>query len=261
MKTFISIIILGVSLSTTIAQKTVPFDIHSGYQSFAPLLTRVTYDEVTGQFIFTHFNTPVFSYVRGKGQNSISITCGVLNLNDTIKWEATDPYIYSGTDAGLNLHTISADTIPAGAASFHFDWDNATYWEQNPFYIPTVAGFYLYKCLYHGSHMRGCFSVLGTSTSLSKEVQKIEQIPMIYPNPAKNYVEVVLDNATKYVIEVLNANGETLKTERSEGVYTYRVDISDLASGNYYINVKYCACQKPKLGCIGANQKYKFIKQ
>lgn len=262
MKNFIKItVILFIYFSNiAFAQKAVPFGIHAGYKTFGPLSSRTFYDENIGQVVTEYFTTPGFGYKRGEGQGSISIDCGVVHVNDTIKWEATYFFIRLGTDAGKNLHTISADTIPIGAGSFHFEWDNSRYWEMNAFYIPTVPGFYLYKCLYHSPHMRGCFSVVGISTNISTETQKIEHEPMLYPNPAQDFVNVILHTTDKYVMDVINTNGEILKTERTEGVSLYKMDISDLPKGNYYIHVKYCACQKPKKGCTGASQKYRFIK-
>lgn len=261
MKNLIKFTFIAALFITNIAQaqKKVPFYLHAGYHAYGPIPIIYIYEnETIIQEIFT--NTPSFGYKMGSGPLSISIDCGTINLGDTITWEGSYPLVFTGAEAVENLHTISADTIPIGAQSFHFDFDNAT-WRTKKFeYVPKVPGFYLYKCLYHG-RMKGCFSVAGTNiTSIENSTQKIEHVPMLYPNPANEYISVVLHNNDKYVLDIINSEGNTIKTLRTEGTSLYKIDISELQSGTYILNVKYCACQKPKLGCVGANQKYTFIK-
>ena len=72
-----------------------------------------------------------------------------------------------------------------------------------------------------------------------------ETLINIYPNPAKNHINITLGNETKGNVSITNQLGQTVKDVMINGKELI-IDIEDLTSGVYFINV--------------ANQKMKFLK-
>ena len=68
----------------------------------------------------------------------------------------------------------------------------------------------------------------------------------IYPNPAKDYINIDLNNEIKGKITIVNQLGQVVKEMNIDGK-EITIDVEDLTSGVYFINV--------------SNQKMKFLKK
>ena len=97
-----------------------------------------------------------------------------IQLGDTLQWEP-----FSGL-LPMMLHTITADNIPVGAATFDQVWQMPadTFFQ----YIPQVAGLYEYVCTPHiPNGMIGEFTVINGATAINehnsnKELIKVTNI-------------------------------------------------------------------------------------
>ena len=78
------------------------------------------------------------------------------------------------------------------------------------------------------------FELIGTS------VEEIENVFMIYPNPAKDFVKVTTDNSQQTTVRIYNCLG-MLVEEISVGTRhatSVEINVSDYTSGLYFINVE-----------------------
>lgn len=229
----------------------------STYQTFDVL-------QSTAIFIGEGINQDVLrGFYSGTARNNPQIA--KVYLGDTLKWK------FDGTienNPQGDLHTISSDTIPVGAAPFDYNWDQAGA-DTNFMYIPTKPGLYKYKCKPHTDGigfefgtMYGIITVVGTSlTGINDAEIEYTATHLLYPNPAKNTVNVPLSKTIKYTLEVTNTNGDLVKSLKVENTDLYELDVSQLESGFYYLHTKYCGCSKPKKGCTGASRSFKFVKE
>ncbi len=189
-------------------------------------------------------------------------------LGDTIKWLKYETGSKGFNDIKTDLHTISSYRIPIGAAPFDYLWNQAGA-DTMFIYVPTKPGLYDYKCKPHtiiqdGSlnSMYGSFTVVGSSlTGINDAEIEYTSTPILYPNPAKNTVNVPLSKTIKYTLEITNSKGELLKSLKVDNTELYELDVSHLTSGFYYLNTKYCGCSTPKKGCTGASRTFKFVKE
>lgn len=62
---------------------------------------------------------------------------------------------------------------------------------------------------------------------------------IIYPNPGNGVFNIVFYNTQKQLnIEVYNAMGKLIKTEKASGINSYKLDLLDVENGVYYIFLK-----------------------
>ncbi len=59
----------------------------------------------------------------------------------------------------------------------------------------------------------------------------------IYPNPAKDAVNVETDGKTGYFVELVNQHGSVLYKSKIEGTL-HRINLSNLSNGVYFVTVK-----------------------
>lgn len=59
----------------------------------------------------------------------------------------------------------------------------------------------------------------------------------IYPNPATSQLIILSKNTSLSDFEIIDASGKILRTGKINGLYT-QVDVSDIASGSYFIQLK-----------------------
>ena len=144
-----------------------------------------------------------------------------VNVGDVIRW------VWSGGD-----HTTTSTTIPVGAQS----WDSPLTSSNTTFeYTVTVAGTYSYFCSIHGAGMSGSFTASGSSgvneLDLSKDFS-------IFPNPAKDFISIkTSDHGEILLSDVLGKSIKRNKlTELTLLDDSYRLELSDLASGIYIIS-------------------------
>jgi len=149
--------------------------------------------------------------------NQISV-----QLGDTIQWLPLDD--------PMMVHTITASTIPEGAADFDYIWQSPT----NLFfqYVPQVVGVYNYYCVPHLDeyNMVGSFTVEGplNTTELSTEDAAIA----VYPNPASNQITIEgIKDLSEFEIYDLAGN------RMMSGVTNFDLNISSLSAGLYFLRL------------------------
>jgi len=82
-------------------------------------------------------------------------------------------------------------------------------------------------------------SVTSSVVSGVKDVRTSENI-RIYPNPAKNYLDVAFGKelASDYIVDVISTNGALLQTKnRSNNEALIQMDTKDLVPAIYVLNV------------------------
>lgn len=154
-----------------------------------------------------------------------------IDLGDTIQWLPLP-----GTGAPMMVHTITSDTIPAGAAGFDYTWQSPadTFFR----YVPTVAGIYEYVCTPHESYnMVGTFTVVDPSVFVAESatLQPIQ----IFPNPAKSKIHLNGLNARSQSYTIHSLTGQRVDS----GTILNEVDVSHLVRGTYIIEL---LGEKPK---------------
>ena len=110
--------------------------------------------------------------------------------------------------------------------------------------------------------MNSLFSVVGTSlTGISDIDIEYTSTAILYPNPASKSVNVPLNKYIKYTLEITNPKGEVVLSTKVANTELYELDVSQLGTGMYYLNTKFCGCTTPKTGCTGASRSFKFVKE
>lgn len=107
-----------------------------------------------------------------------------------------------------------------------------------PIRINDVNGVRLY------TYPKGKLSTWSGSSSI-ENVKRGLEILSVYPNPARNFVNVALYSemgAEPFELNILDINGRVLRTEtlpvNGAGITEHRVDINDLTSGIYLVSLK-----------------------
>ncbi len=146
-----------------------------------------------------------------------------IQLGDTIQWVPLDPPTMT--------HTITSDSIPAGAEPFDQIWQLPadTFFQ----YVPQVAGLYKYVCTPHiAFNMIAEFTVTDSPSAIG-DVDDPYQPKLIYPNPAVNVIHIknLSDDVDYKIVDIhgkLMSQGITIGNE---------IDISNLSSGLYFVDI------------------------
>jgi len=144
-----------------------------------------------------------------------------VNVGDIVRWE------WSG-----GTHTTTSKVIPDGAAAWNSPLTSATSFYE---YTVTMAGKYDYVCIPHESiGMVGSFTAQPTTTVNANE--SIANLSL-YPNPALSFINI--NTSMKGEVVLSNILGEKIKSftlsDLPKNSDSYRVDLSDLTSGIYFI--------------------------
>lgn len=145
-----------------------------------------------------------------------------VSIGDTIRWVWV-----SGT------HTTTSTTIPEGAPT----WNSAISSTVPSFeYVVTTAGTYNYKCTPHAAMgMTGSFTV----TSSLSVGEKQAKVFSIYPNPARDYININLEGNDGKAADVylVNSAGRAVYHDRFAAQSTRGIDVSSLPDGTYLVRV------------------------
>lgn len=65
-----------------------------------------------------------------------------------------------------------------------------------------------------------------------------EDAKRIYPNPTNDFVNIEIEPWDSTIIEIVSMQGQLMETHYSNGNYFYKMDVSHLKSGTYFLYVK-----------------------
>ena len=173
--------------------------------------------------LFISFKSYPAVHVISQSGTSFSPNDLVVNVGDVIRWEWS-----AGT------HTTTSKAIPNGAST----WDSPLTSASASFeYTVTVAGVYNYVCTPHESvGMKGSFTAQ-TATDVDENTSLTNF--SLYPNPASSFININ-SNVNGEVI-LSNILGKTIKNftlnELPRSDDSYRVDLSDVTNGIYFITI------------------------
>ncbi len=142
-----------------------------------------------------------------------------IDLGDTIDWLPLDQ--------PSMVHTITSDSIPAGAATFDYTWQAPadTFFR----YIPTVSGVYNYVCTPHESiGMVGSFTVVDPGN-----VSENESDIVVYPNPVSSEL-IVPSELVGEAYEIFDVQGSLVEKGKLEST----VKVALFRSGVYYLRLQ-----------------------
>jgi plastocyanin len=130
------------------------------------------------------------------------------------------------------FHTATSTTVPAGAPAFDSPISANS---QTFMYVVTVPGTYNFVCTPHAAVMSGSFTA---STVSVKSKQSKDQALVLYPNPVKTKLHVVLNvhSASQMVIYDLLGN-EVKKMNVVANKNDYMFNLENNKSGVYFLKV------------------------
>jgi plastocyanin len=146
-----------------------------------------------------------------------------IQLGDTIQWLPLDQ--------PTMVHTITSDSIPAGAEPFDQIWQSPadTFFQ----YVPQVAGLYKYVCTPHVSlGMVAQFLVTDTPSAVENDEERPEPA-LVYPNPARHMIQFKnIADAVDY--KIVDINGKIIHQGTTSKI---SVDITRLTPGFYFVDL------------------------
>ncbi|QYJ67710.1 T9SS type A sorting domain-containing protein [Flavobacterium litorale] len=137
-----------------------------------------------------------------------------------------------------NAPTIDAQGVPVQSLQI----SGATFSEQTVSFTPTEDGIY-----YIGFHQNSptaatAASLVLDTVSISGPTANVVDVDAtefaVYPNPATNVINVAnANNSLLSAINIVDLNGRTVKSMKYDGATQAQINISDLASGVYIMNI------------------------
>jgi blue copper oxidase len=181
---------------------------------------------------------------------SIGTINKTVNLNDIEKWTIINNNVFGHT---FHLHDVDFKIVdrngnPTGVGSHESGWKDVIYVPRNES-VSFVAKFddyadaihpFMYHCHFSNHEdegMMGQFIVTNTITAVNEYIKNENEF-MLYPNPAKNILNVSFDKSymQAYYIRIINSSGKTLmmlpKPNLENGI-----DINGLKSGTYFLQL------------------------
>jgi len=173
-----------------------------------------------------------------------------VNLNDIEKWTIINNNVFGHT---FHIHDVEFKIVdrngsPTGVGSHESGWKDVIYVPRNES-VSFVAKFddyadathpFMYHCHFSNHEdegMMGQFIVTNTITTVNENIINENEF-MLYPNPAKNILNVSFDKSYMqvYYIRIINSSGKTLmmlpKPNLENGI-----DINGLKSGTYFLQL------------------------
>jgi len=173
-----------------------------------------------------------------------------INLNDIEKWTIINNNVFGHT---FHIHDVEFKIVdrngnPTGVGSHESGWKDVIYVPRSES-VSFVAKFddyadaihpFMYHCHFSNHEdegMMGQFIVTNTITTVNENIINENEF-MLYPNPAKNILNVSFDKSymQAYYIRIINSSGKTLmmlpKPNLENGI-----DINGLKSGTYFLQL------------------------
>src|SRR6478735_3644928 len=136
------------------------------------------------------------------------------------------------------VHPTRSDSNPAAWATFTLEATNPTF-----SHVFNTPGTYPYHCQMHGVSMSGSIVVLASPTG-TKEEQGRTSALNIYPNPAKDFLKISINQTAgaNYEVRITNVIGKTLKTVSNAEIKVKAgneivLNVSDLPAGLYFVSL------------------------
>jgi blue copper oxidase len=178
-------------------------------------------------------------------------------LNNTEIWEITSSSVFGHP---FHIHDVEFNIISVNGAAP----DAAQAGWKDVVFIPAKAGGpggansvvkfiakfddfadsihpFMYHChiaLHEDEGMMGQFVVIDTSKKTQTSIEKIDIPFVIYPNPAKNILNIQMENQNQsvYYLTISDANGRA-KLMLPKPDLTKGIDISKLSKGMYHLSI------------------------
>jgi len=189
---------------------------------------------VTEIFDLTTATSSLFTFDLAKAQYSTTYTDG-MRVEVSIDCGANYTVVYDKT--GLDLSTlpgyVTSNWVPTSAS----DWRNEQI-DLGAFLGENVMFKFVNICGFGNSTFVDNINVTGT---LGVAENLLERAISLYPNPAKNEVNIVVNSDTynSLEVQVVNNLGQVLQSIETNGESSniIRLDVSNRASGFYFVNI------------------------
>ena len=172
------------------------------------------------------------------------------NTEGTLEWFNGEPVSYTNFDICNFCNENSDDMDYAIMHSWNGGWSWSNFWNSRPYIVEVPCT----DNLNNGNTQS--LIAFPTNTQLDIESSK-PALESVIPNPAENYIFAKINSSTEenVDIQIFDARGSLVKTVNVslyKGKVFREIDINDLPSGLYYMNIP----QGQKL-----HSQVKFVKQ
>ncbi|NDI98767.1 T9SS type A sorting domain-containing protein [Flavobacterium sp. LaA7.5] len=118
----------------------------------------------------------------------------------------------------------------------------ATYVERTVTYTPTASGIYYFGFHNNSAATAAAASLILETVTITGATLDIPQVTTsnfaVYPNPANDVINITnADNALLNNVQIVDLNGRTVKSVKFDGATEAQINVSDLASGLYIMNI------------------------
>lgn len=173
------------------------------------------------------------SYVNPNQTNAIIV-------NQSLSQESGNIYTQDAV-VSFNILSVNVEqignafhpTISGGTPPFSFEWTDkmdVVLSTDSIYYPPSPTDYLLYV-----NDANLCQAILFLTFDQTASIEELQKKPLIYPNPAANYINVKTDKALNY--QLLDLSGRPLREGRiSTG--TYAIERHQLPSGTYLLILK-----------------------
>ncbi len=174
--------------------------------------------------------------------DSTYTTTGTYTVNDTIvNAQGCDSLlsitltIQGGADTSTSLNGLTITSNATGVTYQWIDCDNNApiNGETSASYTATVNG--NYAVVVTDGNCSDTSACVAITTVGVEDLSDIAGTISIYPNPVINVLNIDTDNLNINTISVVSTTGQTIKTINTA---TNTVDVSDLASGIYFLQIQ-----------------------
>lgn len=162
------------------------------------------------------------------------------NIQITVESEPVASAIPNATQFILPSATLQFTNTSVNASAYFWDFDDgSTSVDVNPSCTYLTGGMYNVELVASNT---ACPS---DTTNFLIEVQEAASFIEtdfgainVFPNPVADFVSISLPDNTRAEISILEANGKIVRSELPHSGGTEEFDVSDLANGTYWLNVR-----------------------
>jgi PKD repeat protein len=174
---------------------------------------------------------------------AVFVTVANANACNGVGQSATTNITFTATPTAAGSFTTAGNVVTfantsTGAASYSWDFGDFTNSSATaPAHAYAANGAYTVTLTAINGN---CTSTVTFEISIEVGMQEASALNfMVYPNPASAQVLVAFENSSEGSIQILDAMGRTIYTEKltASGSIALPVDVSQLADGTYTIQV------------------------
>lgn len=168
----------------------------------------------------------------GASQNSVSFW--VKSMSDTYGLERFKVYVYTGTGTPTQASDFTVISGIAFVTAPYPDWEQKTY-ALNTYSNTTIR--IAIRCQSQNRYMFMVDDFLVQSSNLRTNDVLANKFS-VFPNPASNVINVTSSDAIGVnQIQITDLNGRVVKDVMFDGVSELQVNIGDLTTGMYMMNI------------------------